>query len=420
MPAGISGDRSTERRISPTESGTDRLDLFAIAAPGLEPIVERELRTLGVDDLRTETGGVAFGGGREAMYRANLHLRTASRVIARVAEFGARGFPELVRQARRQPWEAYLDPARPLQLRVTCRKSRLYHSDAVAERVLESIERRLGVEGITAVDRLKSGDDDDARGQLVIVRLAHDRCLLSVDSSGDLLHRRGYREATAKAPIRETLAAALLLAAEWRSEAPMLDPFCGSGTIAIEAAMLARRIAPGFHRGFAFMHWPGFDAVLWRRIHDEAANDALPRAPAAIVASDRDAGAVEAARANAGRAGVAGDLDIEMRALSAMQPPAGPGWVCTNPPYGVRVSQRAELRNLYAQLGKVLRAKCPGWTVAMFSADARLEKATGLTLRPVLRTVNGGIPVRVVSGRVGIADYGLRIEKRRLHKGNSP
>ena len=328
------------------------------------------------------------------MYRANLHLRTASRVIARVAEFGARGFPELVRQAKRQPWERYLDPARPLQLRVTCRKSRLYHSDAVAERVLEAIEKRLGIEGVKAITA--SEDDEVPAGQLVIVRMAHDRCLLSVDSSGELLHRRGYREATAKAPIRETLAAALLLASEWRAEAPLLDPFCGSGTIAIEGAMLARRIAPGLHRRFAFMEWPDFDAAVWRRIHDEAAADILPRAPGPIFSSDRDAGAIEAAHANATRAGVAGDIELEKRALSAIQPPQERGWVCTNPPYGVRVSERAELRNLYAQLGKVLRAKCAGWTVAMFSADARLDRATGLSLRPVLGTANGGIPVRVV------------------------
>lgn len=338
------------------------------------------------------------------MYRANLHLRTASRVIARVAEFGARGFPELVRQAKRQSWEQYLVPGRPVQLRVTCRKSRLYHSGAVAERVMEAIAKRLGVERIEGI---QGTDDDDARGQLVIVRMAHDQCQLSVDSSGELLHRRGYREATAKAPIRETLAAALLLAAEWRVDAPLLDPFCGSGTVAIEGALLARRIAPGLNRRFAFMEWPDFDEALWRRMHEDATSAGLPRAPAPIHGSDRDAGAVEAARANATRAGVADDITFEKRAVSAIEPPNDVGWVCTNPPYGVRVSDRAELRNLYAQFGKVMHAKCQGWSVAMYSADGRLEKATRLPLRPVLRTVNGGIPVRVVR-----ADIRTRNEER--------
>ena len=397
MPVGTSGGRSTETRTSPTESVTDRFDLFAIAAPGLEPLVERELRALGVDGIHVDSGGVAFTGGREAIYRANLHLRTASRVIARVGEFGARGFPELVRHAKRQPWERYLDRDRPIQLRVTCKKSRLYHSDAVAERVSEAIEKRLDIPAIQAV---AAAEDDDPKGQLVIVRMAHDQCLLSVDSSGQLLHRRGYREATAKAPIRETLAAALLLAAEWNTEAPLLDPFCGSGTVAIEGALLARRIAPGLNREFAFMQWPDFDSALWRRVHDDAARAARPRAPGPIHASDRDAGAIEAACANAARAGVADDITFEKHAVSAIRPPPGPGWVCTNPPYGVRVSERAELRNLYAQFGKVMQAKCAGWTVAMYSADARLEKAARLPLRPVLGTVNGGIPVRVVRGLV--------------------
>jgi putative N6-adenine-specific DNA methylase len=332
------------------------------------------------------------------VYRANLHLRTATRVIARVAEFGARGFPELVRQSKRQPWERYLVPDRPVQLRVTCRKSRLYHSDAVAERVTEAIEKRLGVEGIEGIQGI---DDDEVRGQLVIVRMAHDRCHLSVDTSGELLHRRGYREATAKAPIRETLAAALLLASDWRTEGPLLDPFCGAGTVAIEAALLARRIAPGLHRRFAFMDWPDFDETLWRRVHDDAAREVLPHAPAPIHASDRDAGAIEAAQANATRVNVAGDITFENRAVSAIQPPTDIGWLCTNPPYGVRVSERAELRNLYAQFGKVVRAKCPGWTVAMYSPDARLERATRLSFRPLLSTVNGGIPVRVVRAVVG-------------------
>jgi putative N6-adenine-specific DNA methylase len=398
MRAGISGARWTETRISPTEPAGDRFDLFAIAAPGLEAIVETELHALGMADARADAGGVAFTGGHEAVYRANLHLRTASRVIARVAEFGARGFPELVRHGKRLPWERFLSAERPVQLRVTCHKSRLYHSDAVRERVAQAIASRLGVE--TLQEPGAGGQEESSDAQLVVVRMAHDRCLLSADTSGTLLHRRGYREATAKAPIRETLAAALLCAAKWRTSSPLVDPFCGSGTVAIEAALMARRIAPGLRRHFAFMNWPDFDDALWRRLHHEAENAMLPRSPAPILGSDRDAGAVESARANAARAGVEGDITFERRALSAIESPPGPGWICTNPPYGVRVSERAELRNLYAQLGNVLRAKCAGWEAAMFSVDARLERATRLRLKPVLRTVNGGIPVRVVRGTV--------------------
>ncbi|MDQ4080561.1 MAG: class I SAM-dependent RNA methyltransferase, partial [Gemmatimonadota bacterium] len=396
MRAGISGARWTETRISPTETASDPFDLFAVAAPGLDAIVETELRALGMFDARAGAGGVAFKGRHDAVYRANLHLRTASRVLARIGEFGARGFPELVRHGKRLPWERFLDAARPVQLRVTCHKSRLYHSDAVRERVAQAIASRLGVE--TLQERKAGPGDESGDAQLVIVRMAHDRCLLSADTSGELLHRRGYREATAKAPIRETLAAALLLAAGWRAGSPLVDPFCGSGTIAIEAALMARRIAPGLRRRFAFMSWPDFDELLWTRLHREAEDAMLPGAPAPIQGSDRDAGAVESARANAARAGVESDIGFDRRALSAIEPPAGPGWICTNPPYGVRVSERAELRNLYAQLGNVLRTKCAGWELTMFSADARLERATRLKLRPALSSVNGGIPVRVVRG----------------------
>ena len=275
---------------------------------------------------------------------------------------------------------------------------------------MEAIGKRLGVDGVKGI--AGTSDDESPAGQLVMVRMAHDHCFLSVDTSGELLHRRGYREATAKAPIRETLAAALLLAADWNVSAPLLDPFCGSGTIAIEGALLARRVAPGLHRRFAFMDWPDFDEALWRRIHDEAVTAVLPRAPAPIHASDRDAGAIDAARANAARAGVTDDIAFEQRALSAIEPPTEPGWICTNPPYGVRVSDRAELRNLYAQLGKVVRAKCAGWTVAMYSADARLENATRLSFRPLLRTVNGGIPVRVVRAVGAVSPARVRASSR--------
>jgi putative N6-adenine-specific DNA methylase len=146
------------------------------------------------------------------------------------------------------------------------------------------------------------------------------------------------------------------------------------------------------------MDWPDFDESLWRRVRDAAEQAIRPRAAAPIHGSDRDAGAIEAARANAERADVATDITFDRRALSAIEPPSERGWVCTNPPYGVRVSERAQLRNLYAQLGNVLRARFRGWTLAMYSADARLERAMRLTLRPALRTVNGGIPVRVVRG----------------------
>ncbi len=390
------------------------LSLFAVTAPGLEAIATEELRALGVSDAVAEQGGVAFTGGSDRLYEVNLQLRTASRVVARVAEFTARTFFELERHARRVAWEEYLTPGRPVRVRVTCRKSRLYHSDAVGERILAAIAHRVGSIGLGAVAH--AGEDevdgegstpanDPSAAQLFTIRFLHDRCTVSADSSGALLHLRGYRQAVAKAPMRETLAAAVLLGAGWRGESPLVDPLCGSGTIAIEGALIARKIAPGVGRKFAFMEWPNFSDRIWQTVHDRATTGALQRSPVEIIASDRDAGATTATAANADRAGVGADIDVRTHALSAVRPPAGPGCLAANPPYGVRVGKDDELRNLYAALGQVAKAKFAGWTVALLAADRKLATRTGLSLRPVFRSSNGGIPVELLTaespGRAG-------------------
>ena len=345
---------------------------------------------------------MSFAGPLESICRANLWSRTASRVVVRVGEFHARAFGELERRARQLPWERFLDAGRPVRLRVTCRKSRLYHSDAVAERLAGVIASTTGA--VPAVDTSTDADEGGTgSAQLIIARLFHDVCTVSADSSGDLLHMRGYRLATAKAPMRETLAASILAASGWVSDAPLLDPLCGAGTIPIEAALIARRIPPGLGRRFAFMHWPGFEEPQWTRMLEEARAGALAAAPAPIQGSDRDAGAIEAATANAERAGVLADIAFSTVALSRITAPAGLGWLVTNPPYGVRVGEVDRLRNLYAQLGNVARRSCAGWTLALLSANARLDAQLGMDLEVVLRTRNGGIPVHLARG---IVPYG--------------
>ena len=377
-------------------------DAFAITAPGLEAITAAELRALGLGPATPETGGVAFRATAGGLYAANLRLRTASRVVVRVAEFPARAFHELERRAARVPWERFVAPGSPAAFRVTCRKSRLYHSDAVAQRLHAAAARAGATVGVAATD--EEGEDEAAvrpaggGAQLFVVRLLHDVVTVSVDSSGALLHRRGYRQAIGRAPLRETLAAAMLLASRWQPDRPRVDPLCGSGTIAIEAALLARRIAPGLQRAFAFQRWPEFDAGVWAGEVARAESEALDAAPAPIVGSDRDAGAVAAAVANADRAGVAADLLLVQRSLSALEPPPGPGWLVTNPPWGARVGEADRLRDLYARLGQVARTRCPGWTVALLSADPRLESQTGLPLAERFRTTAGGLRVRLVAG----------------------
>ncbi|HSR13100.1 MAG TPA: class I SAM-dependent RNA methyltransferase, partial [Thermodesulfobacteriota bacterium] len=204
---------------------------------------------------------------------------------------------------------------------------------------------------------------------------------------------------TGKAPLRETLAAALVLDSGWDGSSPLLDPFCGAGTIVIEAALLAAGIPPGIKRRFAFMDWPAFDPALWEEIAGAAGPPRI-KGQAPILASDRDEGAVQAARENAERAGVGGRIDFSCRAVSAIEPPARPGYILTNPPYGVRLGPEEKLKRLYAQLGNIARRKCPGWRVSFFSTSPVLSRSTGLSVAPGIQTRNGGIRVRIVKGRV--------------------
>ncbi|NCP88317.1 MAG: hypothetical protein CO094_11155 [Anaerolineae bacterium CG_4_9_14_3_um_filter_57_17] len=382
---------------------------FAVTAPGVEEFTALELARLGLlpaSDAAPQPVTVnaqpqlTFTGGLPALYRANLHLRSASRILARLGQwFYARDFTELRERAARLPWERFLSPGQPVSLRVTCHKSKLYHSDAVAERVVAAIADRLGKES-----PVQKAADEDFSAQRIVVLLDDDRATLSVDSSGDLLHRRGYRLATAKAPLRETLAATLLLASGWDAESPLVDPFCGSGTIPIEAALLALGLPPGRNRRFAFMDWPDFDAALWQSLCAEAdaARSAAP--PPFIFGADRDAGAIEMAQANAARAGVEQFIQFRCQAVSNLHraplDTLAPGWVVTNPPYGLRVSEGKDLRNLYAQFGNVLRAGFPGWQVGALSSDLALLGQMKIKMDTSLRLVNGGVNVTFGRGQV--------------------
>jgi putative N6-adenine-specific DNA methylase len=343
-----------------------------------------------------EVGGVEFQGSLADLYRANLHLRIASRILLQLGAFFADTFSDLRRRAKRLPWENHLHPGRAVSLRVTCHKSRLFHSGAVTERIIDAMADRLGQ--VPPVQNFEP-DADNRLPQLIIVRLVENRCTIHIDSSGPLLYRRGYRLATGKAPLRETLAAAILLASGWDTLSPLLDPFCGSGTIAIEAALLARRIPPGARRQFAFMDWPNFDPEIWGKLLAEARTMERASSPK-IAASDRDAGAIRAAGANAERAGVWDSIEFSCRPISAIDPPLGPGWVVTNPPYGVRLGAPGDLRSLYARFGQTLRAKCPGWKIAMLCNNVQLLRATGLKFDPGIPTRNGGLKVRLVRGKI--------------------
>lgn len=327
-------------------------------------------------------------------------------MLVRLARFRAASFAELEREAARVSWEQVLAPGTAIDLRVTCRKSRLYHSGAVAERLLRGAAAR--VPGVRVAG---SGDDEpddaaDGPAQRIVARLVRNRLTLSADSSGEALHRRGYREAVAKAPLRESLAAAVLMAAGWTPEAPLVDPLCGSGTLVLEAALMARAIPPGWRRTFAFQHWPGHDESAWRALRDQVGAGIRDGAPAPLWGSDRDPGAVRAATDNAARAGVAADVGFERLAVSDARPPAGhpePGWLVTNPPWGARIGDEGPLRNLYARLGQVARRRFGGWTLAVLSASPRLLGHVGLPLTERLVFESGGRRVHLHVGPVPAA-----------------
>ena len=366
-------------------------------------MVAKELAAIGIMPAADESGGVSFPADDATLFAANLHLRAASRVLVRVASFTAKSFAELERRAKSVPWNAYVRPGGVVDFRVTCKKSRLYHSDAVAERLGKSLMAQLpSARTVTSGAADDEADDstatgDDTTPQLFVVRFDHDTCTISADASGELLHRRGYRLATAKAPIRETIAAGCLLALGYDGSAPLIDPMCGSGTFPIEAALIARSIAPGLARSFACEQWPQFDRAAAARVRVRAKAAVLATAPAPIHASDRDAGAVEATLANAARAGVGASLVVTQCPLSAIQSPGPAGLIVVNPPYGARVGERTALRNLYAQFGNVARTKLPGWRAALVLAEQSLEAQIKLPLKNVTKFSNGGIRVRLVA-----------------------
>ena len=381
------------------------VDAFAIAAPGLAPLLADELRALGIAPSEVSDAGVAWSGSLDSVLQVNLWSRLASRVLVRLGTFVARDFATLEKQGARIPWATVVAPGSTVRFRVTCRKSRLYHSDAVAERlaraVLKAVPSAVIQQGAKGVGE---GDDDeggDEAVQLIVVRFEHDQCTISADSSGALLHRRGWRQAVAKAPLRETLAAALLVASGWTPEQALVDPFCGSGTIGIEAALRARGIAPGLDRPFAMERWARVPSPMVRAQRD-AARAAIRREPlfAPIVLSDRDAGACEAARANAERAGVLADVTILQQSLSDVDLAAiAPrGMVLCNPPYGLRVSDGADLRSLFSRLGEVVRAG-GGWSLGALVPELRMLAPARMTAERVLATSNGGIRVGLFVAR---------------------
>lgn len=350
--------------------------------PGLEPLLGRELQGLGLKpDFRGPRipGSIKLRGSLETFYRINLCSSLASRVLVQVGSFKADHFDRFEKELGRIDWSPWLIPGQPLRVDAVSRQSRLYHEGALVQRTIDLL-------------KLPQPEAGGEPIQKIYLRMVHNQCQVFVDASGEPLSRRGYRLAVAKAPLKETLAAALLMVSGWEGAGPLLDPFCGSGTIAIEAARMAARIPPGWDRTFACEHWPGFDAAIRPTVREACGlNIRTPASSPLILASDRDTGAVESAKENARRAGVPGWIDFTCRPVSSVAFPEPLGHLVTNPPYGIRLSGGKDLRNLYASLGNLLRKSAPGWRTTLVCPTVQLAKQTGLPLEPALTLRHGGI-----------------------------
>ena len=349
--------------------------IFLVAPPGLEQILADEATDKGFRGALPIPGGVTITGGWPEVWRANLTLRGAGRVLVRIAEFRAMHLAQLDKRSRKVAWGDVLRADVPIKVEATCRKSRIYHAKAATQRVETAIREGLGA--VIAADA----------ALVVKVRIEDDLVTVSLDTSGEVLHRRGHKQAVGKAPMRENLAALFLRQMGFDGTQTVVDPMCGSGTFPIEAAEIAAGLFPGRTRSFAFEALASFDPAAWAAMKDQT-----PQTPAVrFYGSDRDQGAVGMARKNADRAGVAEWCVFDRKPISDLTPPDGPaGIVMINPPWGARIGERKLLFALYGALGKTLAERFKGWKIGLVAPDAGLVKATGLGLEPAGAPVDMG------------------------------
>lgn len=363
---------------------------FATAAKGLEEVLADELHALEVSTIVPGTGGVHFRGSRADGYRACLWLRTANRVLQPIGSFPCHSAEELYAGVHACPWEEFLAPGMTLALDASVRDSVLTHSRFAALKGKDAIVDRL---------RERRGarpDIDTAAPDLQVnLHIHRNSCTVSLDLAGDGLHRRGYRLERTTAPLRETLAAGLLLLSGWDGATPFADPMCGSGTLPIEAALIATRTAPGLARSFAFQKWPGFDARGWQALRDEAHQLRRP-AGAPIVGADRDPRALRVAQENAARLTGAAAITWTRADFARLTPPATAGTLLFNPPYGERLKDDGTLESLYRSMGDTLKQQWKGWMAWILTGNLDAAKRIGLKATRRIPLWNGPLECRLL------------------------
>jgi len=368
---------------------------FAPCPRGLETALADELQRLCAGDIEPADGGVAFAGALELAYRANLESRLASRVLWRVGDGAYRDERDVYTLAYRLDWPSWFRADRTLRVDVAATRSPLKSLEFATLRIKDAVcDRYRAVAGKRPT---VSKDHPDVR---VHAYLTADHATFYLDTSGEPLFKRGYRRETTEAPLRENLAAGLLRLAGWQPGTPLLDPMCGSGTIAIEAALMALDIAPGLKRTFGFQKLAWYDGPTWQRIKQAAQRRAKPPVPIGIYASDDDASAIQRCAANLVTAGASGVVSVERVDALARAAPEPPGVIVTNPPYGVRQADSAALAAFYPQLGDALKQRFAGWTAYLFSGDPRLPKLIGLKASRRTPLFNGALECRLYEYRL--------------------
>ncbi|MCC8141177.1 MAG: class I SAM-dependent RNA methyltransferase [Lachnospiraceae bacterium] len=363
------------------------MELYEFISPchfGMEAVLKREIYDLGYDVVRVEDGRVTFAGDEETLCRANINLRTTERVLLKAGEFHAETFDELFESVRAIPWEKYLPvDARFWVAKASSVKSRLFSPSDIQSIVKKAIVERMKEHyGI-------SWFEETGASYPLRVFLNKDEVTVGLDTSGESLHKRGYRLLSSKAPLTETLAAAIILLTPWKADRILMDPFCGSGTIPIEAAMIAARIAPGMHREFLAQSWTNLvDPKLWRDAFAEAEDEVDTSVKTRIQGFDIDGDIVRAARDNAQRAGVDGLIHFQQRDIWDLSHPKKYGFVITNPPYGERMEEKESLPELYREMGEAFgRLDC--WSEYILSAYEDTERCLGKKADKKRKIYNG-------------------------------
>jgi len=365
---------------------------FATVARGWESLAAIEIENLGGKSLSNGFCGVNFCGDRQLLYKTNLHARLPFRILLKIDEFPCQDADDLYRGIKKIDWQLYLSPDYSLAVNATGKNKALNHTHFTALQVKNAIVDR---------QREELGDrspiDPKNPDVLVNIHIDRDRCLVSLDSSGSSLHRRGYRRAVGSAPLKESLAAGLISLSDWQPDLPFFDPLCGSGTLPIEAGLQALNIAPGlFRTNFGFETWPDFDRNLWNNLVKQARSDRQDSLMAAISGSDRDRDVIKQARDNAFICGLEKQIQFQQKDLAQIEAPADRGVLFCNPPYGARLGSDRDLGEFYRLLGKVLKERFKGWTAFVLSGNKQLASSIGLKSSQRIPFYNGSIPCKLM------------------------